>query len=409
MLECALNALLELKEEAKAIFGIILRKGPLTKGDILDMSKMKLSTLNRVMQPLEDEGLIIESSVGESTGGRKPVLYDVSPRHYYLVGVDISRTYTQMVVTNLKTDILYQKQFLMDESSTPQQVVHLISEFIDDASRKLLMSKDTTMGIGIGTVGPLDRIKGKILNPRSFLTKGWNDVPIKDMVEDRAGLPVTIDNGANTAALAEYIHGVGKGFNNIVYINCGVGIRTGAISSGMIVRTINNAEDAFGHMVVDVDGDLCSCGNYGCIECYSSIHSIVKKFVSEMKKGRITMVKGVLEELNYIDVCRAAESGDQLAKEVIINAGTILGIGLANYINLLNPEIVILSGPLIKHCRLFFDTCTSVALKKCYLKGESRIQFSRGGFFQDNAIAVGAAASMIEEVLSAQFDGSVNK
>ena len=70
------------------------------------MSKMKLSTLNRVMQPLETEGLIVESSIGESTGGRKPVLYDVNPKQYYLVGIDISKTYTKMVVTNLKTDVL---------------------------------------------------------------------------------------------------------------------------------------------------------------------------------------------------------------------------------------------------------------------------------------------------------------
>ena len=405
----ALKIKLRLREEAKEIFGIILRKGPITKGDILDITKMKLSSLNRVMQPLAAEGLIVESSIGESTGGRKPVLFGVNPKHYYLVGVDISRTYTQMVVTNLKTDILYEKQFLMDEFSTPQKVVHLISEFIDDASRKLSMTKDTTIGIGIGTVGPLDRIKGIMLNPRNFLTNGWNDFPIRDMVEDRTGLPVTIDNGANTAALAEYIHGVGKGFNNIVYINCGVGIRTEAISSGMSVRAINNAEDAFGHMVIDVDGDRCSCGNYGCIECYSSIPSIVKKFASEMKKGRITEIKGVPEKLNYIDVCRAAQSGDQLAMEVIISAGTILGVGLANYINLLNPEVVILSGPLIKQSRLFFETCTDVASNKCYLKDDSRIQYSRGGFFQDDAIAVGAAALIIEEVLSKQFDGGVNK
>jgi predicted NBD/HSP70 family sugar kinase len=397
----ALNAVLGLKKEGKFVFDIILRKGPLTKGEILDITKMKLSTLNRIMQPLENERLIVESSIGESTGGRRPILYDVNPHQFYLIGVDISRTYTQMVVTNLKTNILYQKQFPMNESSTPQKIVYAISEFIDDASQKLSISKYSIIGIGIGTVGPLDRIKGKMFNPRSFLATGWNNVHLKDMVEDITKLPVTIDNGANAAALAEYIYGVGKGLNNIVYINCGVGIRTGAISSGMIVRTLNDAEDAFGHMVIDVDGDLCCCGNYGCIECYSSIPSIVKKFSSELKKGRITDIRGVPEDINYIDICRAAESGDQLAKEVIISAGTILGVGLANYINLLNPELTILSGPLIKHSKLLFDTCKGVALNKCYLKGENMIQFSRGGFFQEKAIAVGAAALMIEQVLSA--------
>lgn len=409
MLAYTLNALLKLREEAKAILGIILRKGPLTKSDIQHITKMKLSTLNRVMQPLETEGLIIESFTGESRGGRKPVLYDVNIQKYYLIGVDISRTYTQMAVTNLKTKILYQKQFTMAESSTPQDVINLISEFTNDVYRKLSISKDMTIGIGIGTVGPLDRKKGIILNPKNFSAPGWYDVKLKNMVEDRTGLPVSIDNGANTAVLAEYIYGAGKGFDNIAYINCGVGIRTGAIITGMIVRTTNNAEDAFGHMVIDVDGELCCCGNYGCIECYSSIPSIVRKFVSEIKKGRTTVINKHLDELDYIDVCQAAENNDQLAKEIIISAGTVFGVGLANYLNLLNPQVVILSGPLIKHSKLFFDICSKVALKKYYMKDESAIRFSRGGFFKDNAIVVGAAASVIEEILFTQFDGSIHK
>jgi predicted NBD/HSP70 family sugar kinase len=87
-----------------------------------------------------------------------------------------------------------------------------------------------------------------------------------------------IDNGANTTILAEYNFGAGKGYQNIAYFNCSTGIRTGAISAGTIVRTINDAEDAFGHMVIKVDGEPCSCGNYGCIDCYSSIYAIIQKY-----------------------------------------------------------------------------------------------------------------------------------
>lgn len=394
-----LDLLLSLRQEAKDIFEIILKKGPITKGDILDITKMKLSTLNRVMLPLEVDGLIVEASIGESSGGRKPVLFDINTRSYYLIGVDISRTYTQMVVTDLKSNVYYQEQFIMDEASTPKRIVNSINEFVNSIMLKLSINKDRLIGIGIGTVGPLDRVSGTILNPRRFLTDDWYNVPIKQMVEDITGVPVTIDNGANTAALSEYIYGAGKGISNIAYINCGVGIRTGAISNGMIVRTINDAEDAFGHMVVDIDGEQCCCGNYGCIECYSSIPSIVNKFISEIKKGRVSAVKPEPDKINYMDICNAADNGDKLAQEIIINAGTILGVGLANYINLLNPKLVILSGPLIKHCKLFYETCTNVAAKKCFLKGNSNLMFSRGGFFQDNAISIGASASIIEEII----------
>jgi predicted NBD/HSP70 family sugar kinase len=124
------------------------------------------------------------------------------------------------------------------------------------------------------------------------------------MIEDATGMSVIIDNGANMAALAEYIYGEGKGSDNLAYINCGMGIRTGSISSGTVVRTINGTEDAFGHMVIDVDGELCSCGNYGCVECYSSIPAIVGKFARELKKGRVTAVGGVRKMLTTLEFAK---------------------------------------------------------------------------------------------------------
>lgn len=398
----ALELLNGLRKETKLVLDIILKKGCVTKADIQDVTKMKLSTLNRVMQPLEDRGFILQSSIGESTGGRKPVLYDINPRGYYLIGVDISRTYTRMIVANMKMEALCQKRFDMLKSSTPEEVVHIISDFVRNSCEHLKIKEDRIIGIGVGTVGPLDRKKGIVLNPVNFLSDGWHNVPVKKMLEEATGLPVIIDNGANMAALAEYIYGEGKGSGNLAYINCGIGIRTGVISSGTVVRTIDDTEDAFGHMVVDADGELCSCGNYGCIECYSSIPAIVEKFIRELKKGRVTTAGKIPEDINdinYIRICEAAENGDDLAKETIVGSAAVFGVGLANYINLLGPRVVVLSGPLIEHSKLFFDTCTEIALKKCFSGVRSRIRFTRFGFFRDNAIAVGAAASLLEEAL----------
>lgn len=398
----AFETLMGLRNETKLVLDIILRNGPLTKAKLLDITKIKLSTLNRVMKPLEDESLIVETSIGESTGGRKPVLFGVNAKRLYFAGIDISRTYTRMIIADLSMNVIYQQQFPMIHSTTPWEVLHSITTFIQDAFNQLSINKEMMVGIGISAVGPMDRTNGILLNPRSFSAPGWNDIPIKSMVEEETGLPVIIDNGANMAVLAEYIFGQGKGFDNIAYINCGIGIRTGAISSGTIVRTINDAEDAFGHMVIDVDGELCSCGNYGCVECYSSILSIINKFTAELKKGRTSIIKKPLDQIGYIDICAAAENDDELAREIIMSSAATFGVGLANYINLLSPHVVILSGPLIKHSRVFYETGKDVALKRIYLKGERSVLFSRGGFFKENAMAFGAAAAVINHVLSVE-------
>lgn len=396
------DILQQLNEEARNIFGLVQKQGPLTKNRLVQITGMKLTTLNRIMEPLEASGFLVENGTEESSGGRKPSLYSINSNKYVSIGIDISRTYAQVLITSIDMEIKYKKLIAMDESCTPQKTVNDLSLVITEAIENLKLQKQSVLGIGIGTVGPLDRSKGVIINPVNFPAPGWNNVPIKSMVEDKLGLPVFIDNGANTSVLAEYLFGKGKNYGNTSYFICGVGIRTGAISSGIIVRTINDTEDAFGHMVIDVDGDKCTCGNYGCIECYSSIPSITNKFVSAMKKGRNSIVIKPVDQINYLDICSAAANGDELAREIIISAATIFGAGLANYINLLSPGLVILSGPLISHSELFYMICTETALKKYYSKAEHKVYFSKGGCFGDNAISLGAAAMVIEKLLDSR-------
>lgn len=386
-----------LSSQEKLLLKLIQEHGPLTRSKLIQLTKMKLTTLNRAMQPLINDRLIKETEVGESTGGRKPQLYDINPERYYIIGVDISRTYTRIVITDLKMNII--KQELINKCVSPDLTVKLIAKSIN-TMRGNSIERSSVLGLGIGTVGPLDRDNGIMTTPQNFPADGWVNVPIKEMMERETGLPVLMDNGANTAVIAEHLLGNGKGADNIAYFNCGVGIRTGAIVSGTIVRSMNNAEDVFAHMVIDVDGEPCTCGNYGCIECYSSIHSITKKFISELKKGRISTIQKPVEVIDYTDICKLAEDNDALARGVIENAAVIFGAGLANYINLMNPQYVILSGPLIKHSRLFYDISTQTALKRIYPGSENKVTFCKGGYFEDTAMAVGAAVMVLKDAIN---------
>lgn len=392
--------LTKLSKEGREIFGILQKRGPLTKNDLLQITKTNLTTLNRIMQPLEDERMVVEVGIGESSGGRKPVLYGLNPKKFYVLGIDISRPYTQLIITNPILEIVDKRLFDMDKSFTPEKTVKQIGDLFQEMTMKLTTGTQLFLGVGLGTVGPLERDRGIMTSPKFFAAPGWVRVPIKNMLEQELKLPVDIDNGANTAILAELFFGEGKGFQNIAYFHCSLGIRTGAISAGTIVRSVNDAEDAFGHMVIDlVDGEPCECGNYGCIECYSSIHAIVRKFIAALKKGRISKITKPFDKINYIDICNAAQTGDELAREIIMNAATIFGAGLANYINLLNPGLVILSGPLISDSDLFYEICTNAACQRLYSKTANLVRFSKGGYLGIDAVAVGAAAMVVEKYL----------
>ncbi|WP_024834448.1 ROK family protein [Ruminiclostridium josui] len=385
-----------LSSESKKIFSLILHIRASTKGTLSEISDIKLTSLNRMMQPLEEMELLVKAETGESTGGRKPVLYDVNPSGYYIIGIDISRTYTQIVLTNLKMKPIKKFRFDMNKESTPKLVLSKILSWIKDVNSKLKKENGTIIGVGIGTVGPIDKKRGLILNPENFLAPGWENIPLKSIFEKRLGVPVEVDNGANAAVLAETNFGIAKGIKNVIYINCGIGIRMGIIASGLFVRNINDAEDAFAHMVVDANGMKCSCGNKGCIEAYSSIYSLVERFKNLNKKTDSEIIQ---DEITYVEICKAAERMETPAVDVITYAAKFMGEGLANLIKLLNPGIVILSGPLIINSQLFYDLCTDIAYKKSHLQKDGRVIFNRGGQFNEIAIAIGASAMVLEKFL----------
>ena len=366
-----------LNDRGKYIFNIVQKNGPITKNELMDITKIKLTTLNRDIEILIDKKIIIEADIGESTGGRKPNLYDVNQSEFYIIGIDISRTYTKIVITNLKLKIIEER--LLSHEYKIENISEIIPTLIKNICMELRIEKSSIVGIGIGIID------------------GFNIKPLYDVLDKELDTIICVDNGANAAVIGEYNFGIGKGKKNIAYINCGVGIRTGIISSGVLIRTINNLEDAFGHMIVDVNGELCSCGNHGCIESYVSISNITKKFIDEIKEISGSYLNKKLDNINYRDVCNLAENKNEVTVNVIKNSALYFGIGLANYMKLFNPELIILSGPLIQHSKLFYDTAIEIAFQKCHIKNNN-IQFSNGGHYKDNSIAVGACAMVIQKL-----------
>ena len=378
---------------------IYQKNDKITKNEILEITGMKLTSLNRVMHKLLEEKWIVEAGIAESTGGRKPTLYDVDCASGYIFGVNISRIYSNVVIVDMKMNVLSNEKIMMNDQMTPEATAEAIARSIKERSVDLGIDEERILGLGVGTVGPLDREKGIILEVENFFAEGWRNVNIKSLLADRLPLPILVDNGANTAVLAEALYGFGKGYDNIAYFNCGIGIRTGAINNGALIRTMNDAEDAFGHMIIDMNGEVCSCGNKGCIEAYASIPAVVIRFRKEARAGCETVIDKLVGDVKYYDICEAATKGDPLSVALIKDAGEILGTGLANFSNLLNPDLIILSGPLVKASDLFYEISEEAFRNKTYFKNQKKVIFNRGGKFKEDSIAVGAAAMFLEYCL----------
>jgi|GEM_PF-895564 len=371
-----------------AILYELCKKGPLTKKEMQSAMRLKLTTLNRAMKALEERNLIVPLGEAESTGGRRAATYDAAHRGLYLIGVDLSRTYVKIVLTNLKLTVLKTDLFFLNEQYSAERTVGAVLSSIERMLRDEGLQRHQILGVGIGTVGPLDREQGTMLNPEGFPNPGWGIVPLKASIEGRLSVPCVVDNGANAAALAEYLFGIGKDKQSVAYIHCGVGIRSAVIKDGRIIRTMNDQEDAFGAMIV-----LPEAGRRGSIESFSALGAVIRAIAAELGLG----VRELNEE-NYKEVLEnLGETG--AVQKIIRESAGVFGIGLSNFVRLLNPDMVILSGPLMMNLKGYYRECVDAFYRNYRSAGQ--ILFSRGGFFQEDTIAVGSAAMMMEHCCKA--------
>lgn len=380
-----------------------------------DVSKIELmkdiditsSSLNRVLDELLHEGWIVESGLGQSTGGRKPVLYRIQPHNRYLFGLDISRKYSVLGLYDLRMNTLFSHRWLMDEQMTPERLVEEVAEQIQQVLAERHLSKRRILGIGIGAVGPLDYEQGMIRNPLYFTASGWQDVPICRLLTDKTEIPALLDNGINTALLGEYWATREDSPQHLLYVNAGVGIRAAYLSDGRIMRGASDKEGSIGQMVVQAGGArLHERGNYGALEAYASIQALEQQTRQRARMGLewsafadvdVDEAAEGKNDLPFDQMVLQLQEGEPFLQELFHRSAGYMGIGLGNLINTLQPERVIVGGALIHAAPGYYETAIAVARKQIYGESATHPQFSRG-HLQDKAVSVGAAVMVLERM-----------
>nr|WP_189019090.1 ROK family protein [Paenibacillus marchantiophytorum] len=389
--------------KAKEIYDRICRQSTVSKTELLEQSGMTVSTLTRLLEELTSQGLILESGFGASTGGRRPILYEKNPAYAYIFGLEISRTLSKLVLVDLGMNKLDTYSWTMTAEMTPDVLIRQIVEAANRMLEQHHIPKAALLGIGIGAVGPVDRLTGTILEPSYFLAKGWKHVEIGRLLTEALGIPALLDNGANTAILAESWHQRTRSFKHLLYIHAGVGLRSSMVSEGKVIYGAVDMEGSVGQMIIQTDGvaHRNASGNYGALESYASLYAIEKAARSALKQGRSTILSHYVEDpeqLTYQHVLDALKKNDPLVVEIITEAATYFGIGLANLLNILHPEKVILGGPLVAGGELFFQTATQVAIRKTYYYPAYQVVFSKGQLGEE-ALAIGAAVLVMNQLV----------
>lgn len=264
----------------------------------------------------------------------------------WIIGVDLGGTTTKLAFVSLYGEILQKWEIPTDISDKGKYITVNIAKAIDAKLEELGEPKSRILGIGMGAPGPVNFVNGSIYEAVNL---GWQDYPLKDLLEVETSLPAFIDNDANIAALGEMWKGAGNGAKDLVCVTLGTGVGGGIIANGALVHGISGAAGEIGHItVVPENGALCNCGKEGCLETVASATGIVRLAEEALAQFTGTSMlhdkRGNNGKLSSKDIFDCAKAGDHLAKEIIQKVSRYLGLGLANIANALNPEKIIIGG-----------------------------------------------------------------
>ena len=252
--------------------------------------------------------------------------------------------------TNLRAAIVHREGALHHRKSvrTPRtkkealdQMISLLSELKDEAGRNVWH----VLGVGVSTGGRVDLEKGEIVDSTALLPE-WQHVPLRDILQSTLQLPVCVDNDGNCAALAEQMFGKGRAISNFIALVLGTGIGGGVVVENKILRGARNAAAELGHISIHYDGPQCSCGNRGCIELYASGSGLARLAKELLKSGTIKLEGMPEDQITPQALADAAQKGNAVARQLVEQAGALLGVAVAGLLNTFNPERVILSGSL---------------------------------------------------------------
>jgi len=262
----------------------------------------------------------------------------------YIVGVDLGGTNIVVgAVAEDGSEVVGQVEESTHAEEGADAVVARIVRLVQ-ASIAQAKGKDVA-GVGIGSPGPLDTARGIVLLTPNL---GWRNMPLRDRVSSAVGLPATLDNDANCAIFGEWWRGAARGARHVVGLTIGTGIGGGIVLDGQIYHGTSDIAGELGHMTIDLNGRRCKCGNYGCLEAYASGPAIAARAVEGIESGAETTlpqyVGGDLAKITAQVVYEAARDGDDYARDVVMETAKILGAGVANIINIFNPEVVVICG-----------------------------------------------------------------
>ena len=377
------------------ILNALRSNGALSLTELSRRTGFNVPTITNLVKELENEDYVIREKGAAGTPGRPPQRIRINTSARYVIGADLGRFNTNIILADLSQKIIYRKLFHTLDLHNPAVIDQLVKE-IQRAIAESHVEKNRVLGVGLAIPGLVNCKSG-----RSITFLNFEDRPVREIFEEKLDLPVFVENDARAMALGELWFGLAREAKNALCLNLGWGIGLGIITNGRIYHGNDGFAGEFGHITIKENGPLCQCGKYGCLESLASGHAIAEQAREMVSTGRKTklsdLIEGKIDQLNAELVVKAAQMGDQLSIEIIEQAGRYIGQGLAILINLFNPEIVILGGRVSRAGRFLLNPIQTEATKRAlpHISERAEIVVSKLGYLSG---ALGATTLVKKEI-----------
>lgn len=364
------------------ILNKIRKDGPISRAQIARETNLTPPTVSSNVKELLEQKIVEERDIGESQGGRKPTMLVINDQAFCIIGVDAGPENIQCIVSDLAGKILKRSEIKLELPVDNNQFIDALKKGISMCLDRIPKSENEVIGIGIAMHGVVDVEKGMSLYAPNL---GLSDIPIKEELEKAFGLEVKVENDARAMALGEFWFGNHGDVKSMLAVNIGRGVGAGLIIDGKLYHGSSDIAGEIGHMTIDLHGEICECGNRGCLQTFVTGPAIARK------------VKAQANPLTAETIYELAVGGNEDYASILAESGRAMGIGLTNLIHIINPEKIVLGGGVSKAEKFLLPAIRETIEKSALTASASRtrVEVTKLG---DDATLIGAITLLLVDV-----------
>lgn len=330
------------KLNSATIMQIINEYGPISKIEISRLTGLNPATITNAAKLLIEQNFVKVVGEDKSSGGRKPTLLALNDEHYFTIGVSLGMNEIHLAAINLRGEIIAKLMLPLDEMSYLFDLIEIVDENIRRIKRLCLRSYKELYAIGLTTDGVIDTDKGLLVDSPYYK---WNRLNIKYIFENTFKERIFFDTRARSMTIAEKIYGYGKNCGNLITVDIANQMSVGILANHSLINGNNYGAGEISHIRVS-NKNKCNCGKVGCLSTFVTDKSLENRFVDRINSGEdsVLLKEFELDEIKASQIYQAADHGDKVCGQIVKETGKYVGRGLSYLVNIVNPEMIFISG-----------------------------------------------------------------